>query len=150
MCLRLKNRPSAYKKQKGRWRALDRYGKDAQKALKCWSDAAEMYPAGVGSGEFSLLVAAHTAGDTSVCSEKFRRRERSFLHQHSFFLLRWLGETPCKKKNNKKSEKFFRSYHWGGTVRKTLPTTLIPHRDYQLQENHCRLQQPGEIGPCAK
>ena len=107
-----------------------------------------MYPAGVRSGEISLLVTAYTAGDTSVCSEKFRRRERSFFISIRFFSSDGWEKLHAKRRttrNQKSRRSSFGLVSQGGTVRKTLPTTLTPHRDYQLQENHRRLQQPGEM-----
>ena len=53
------------------------------------------------------------------------------------------GETLCKetnKRNLAEQEKYFRSYQPREILRKTISTTVRPHKYYQSQENHRRLQ----------
>ena len=52
--------------------------------------------------------------------------------------------------NLKEQDTYLRSYQPGETLRNTTSTKVRPHKDHQLQESHCRLQQPGRGRPYAK
>ena len=74
---------------------------DVQNTLNSWNYAAEeMCPTGIGSGDTTLLTAAHRCRHISVFSTTFSVASAvSLSASGSVFHFRWPGETPCKEKN---------------------------------------------------
>ena len=120
---------------------------DAQNTFNSWSYAAEeLYPTAVGSGDSYLLIAAHTAGDTSQCTPRNFSVATAVSSSALGFSLPMAGwETPCKEEHKvtlEEKENHLRSPQPGKTLRKTISTKVRPQKDYQLQENFGRSQQP--------
>ena len=102
-----------------------------------------MCPTDVGSEDATLLIAEHTAEDTSQSSVRNFIVESAVSSSALGLSPPMAGETLCKETNTRnlaEQEKYFRSCQPGETLRKTISTTVRPHKDYQSQENYRRLQ----------
>ena len=103
---------------------------DVQNTLNSWNYAAEeMCPTGTGSGDTTLLIAAHTAADTSQSSLRHSQSRAQFLFQHSVRFFTSDGRVrPHAKRRSKlileEQLKCLRSYQPEETLRKTISTKL--------------------------
>ena len=92
-----------------------------------------MCPTGVGSVDTTLLIAAHTAGDTSQSTLRNFCRERSFFFSiGSFFSDGW-RETLCKEKDNMNSEEQ-EKYLWA-----CEPGEDLPQNNLQQKLDHTKI-----------
>ena len=113
---------------------------DAQNIWNRWSYATEeMYTTGVGSGDTTLLIAAQTAGDTSLSTPR-SLSIASAVSSSAFVFFTFDGwERPCAKRSSKSIEKSrrctFGLVRAEETLRKTIFTTVRQHEVDQQQEN---------------
>ena len=89
-------------KHKLKQRMFNFYGKTCKILLNSWSYAVpEMRPTGVGSGETTLLIGAHTTGDTSQST----LRNVSVANAFSSSALGLFPSDRCEKPYAKKRTK---------------------------------------------